>query len=70
LFEYRTIFCFETKQVLRLPNEKSQIELIRELCKTSKVKSLFAFGSVTRGDFNESSDHEVIPDEIYINISA
>ncbi len=40
--------------------DKSQIELIQELCKTSKVKSLFAFGSVTREDFNESSDIDLV----------
>jgi hypothetical protein len=42
--------------------DKSQIELIQELCKTSKVKSLFAFGSVTRDDFNESSDIDLVVD--------
>ena len=41
---------------------KAQIELIEELCKTSKVKSLFAFGSVTRDDFNESSDIDLLVD--------
>ena len=45
-----------------MPNEKSQIELIRELCKTIKLKPLFAFGSVTRGDFNESSDIDSVID--------
>ena len=42
--------------------DKPQIELIRELCKTSKVKSLLAFGSVTRVDFNESSDIDLVVD--------
>lgn len=41
---------------------KHQIELIQVLCITSKVKSLFAFGSVTREDFNESSDIDMIVD--------
>jgi uncharacterized protein len=42
--------------------DKSQIELIQELCRTNKVKSLFAFGSVTRDDFNESSDVDLVVD--------
>ncbi|GAB2677472.1 nucleotidyltransferase domain-containing protein [Flavihumibacter cheonanensis] len=29
---------------------------IKQLCATHKVKKLFAFGSVLREDFNESSD--------------
>ena len=42
--------------------DKPQIELIQELCKTNKVKSLFAFGSVTRDDFHESSDIDLVVD--------
>ena len=42
--------------------DKSQIEMIQELCKTNKVKSLFAFGSVTRDGFNESSDIDLVVD--------
>jgi len=47
---------------LSMKIDRSQIELIQELCKTSKVKSLFAFGSVTRDDFNESSDIDLVVD--------
>ena len=42
--------------------EKTQIDKIQKLCKANKVKSLFAFGSVTREDFNESSDIDLIVD--------
>jgi predicted nucleotidyltransferase len=42
--------------------EKEKIEEISKLCKTSKVKSLFAFGSVTREDFNENSDVDLVVD--------
>lgn len=42
--------------------EKSKIELIQELCKTNQVKTLFAFGSVTREDFNENSDVDLVVD--------
>jgi len=38
------------------------LEKIQELCKQNKVKSLFAFGSVTRPDFNESSDIDLVVD--------
>ena len=39
-----------------------QSEELKNLCKTNKVKSLFAFGSVTRDDFNENSDIDLIVD--------
>lgn len=42
--------------------EKLKIDQIQELCKISKVKSLFAFGSVTRDDFNDSSDIDFVVD--------
>lgn len=42
--------------------EKSDIDKIQELCKENKVKSLFAFGSVTREDFNSSSDIDLVVD--------
>ena len=42
--------------------EKSKIELIQELCKTNQVKKLCAFGSVTREDFNENSDVDLVVD--------
>ncbi len=42
--------------------EEPKIKQIQELCKASKVKSLFAFGSVTRDDFTENSDIDLIVD--------
>lgn len=39
-----------------------KIAQIQRLCKASKVKSLFAFGSVVRDDFHESSDIDLIVD--------
>lgn len=60
--------------------EEPKIELIKELCKSNKVKSLFAFGSVTREDFNELSDIDLVVDidendpfsytDIYFNIKS
>lgn len=60
--------------------DKPEIELIQQLCKTSKVKSLFAFGSVTRGDFNDLSDVDLVVDfdekdpfkytDLYFNLKA
>jgi predicted nucleotidyltransferase len=46
-----------TKQI-----DKNQINKIQKLCKANKVKSLFAFGSVTREDFNASSDIDLVVD--------
>jgi predicted nucleotidyltransferase len=42
--------------------EDFKIAQIKELCKTNKVKSLFAFGSVLRDDFNENSDVDLVVD--------
>lgn len=42
--------------------EEPKIKQIQELCKANKVKTLFAFGSVTREDFNENSDIDLIVD--------
>lgn len=39
-----------------------QSEELKSLCKTNRVKSLFAFGSVTRDDFNEDSDIDLVVD--------
>jgi hypothetical protein len=36
--------------------EQTELQQIQSLCKENKVKSLFAFGSVTRVDFNDDSD--------------
>ena len=42
--------------------ERTDIEKIKELCKENKVKSLYAFGSVTRDDFNSQSDIDLVVD--------
>jgi uncharacterized protein len=53
---------------------------IKELCKSNKVKTLFAFGSVVRDDYNENSDIDLIVDidekdpfkytDIYFNLKT
>lgn len=60
--------------------EQFKIEQIQELCKTNKVKTLFAFGSVVRDDFDENSDVDFIVDidekdpfkytDIYFNLKS
>ncbi len=42
--------------------EESKISQIQKLCKENQVKSLFAFGSVTREDFHENSDVDLVVD--------
>ena len=42
--------------------EEIKLKQIQELCKINKVKSLFAFGSVLRSDFNDASDIDLIVD--------
>lgn len=42
--------------------EEAKIEQIQELCKSNRVKTLFAFGSVLRDDFNELSDVDLVVD--------
>jgi predicted nucleotidyltransferase len=42
--------------------EPSEVEKIKELCKENKVKSLYAFGSVTREDFSPQSDIDLVVD--------
>jgi len=37
-------------------------EEIASICKSNQVKSLFAFGSVLRNDFNEQSDIDLVVD--------
>lgn len=37
-------------------------EEIERICKSNQVKSLFAFGSVLRNDFNEHSDIDLVVD--------
>ena len=58
-----TIWKTEPRIVnLNMKIEEPKINQIKELCKSNKVKSLFAFGSVTREDFNESSDIDLVVD--------
>jgi hypothetical protein len=42
--------------------DEPKIEEIKLLCQQNKVKSLFAFGSVTRQDFNDLSDIDMVVD--------
>jgi predicted nucleotidyltransferase len=42
--------------------ENQKIKQIKELCKQHKVKTLFAFGSVTRDDFKADSDIDLVVD--------
>ena len=42
--------------------EETKLRQIEALCKNNKVKSLFAFGSVLRSDFNDASDIDLIVD--------
>lgn len=42
--------------------DNPKIELIKEICKNNKVKSLFAFGSVIRDDFEDTSDIDLLVD--------
>ncbi|WP_424585006.1 nucleotidyltransferase family protein [Tunicatimonas sp.] len=41
---------------------KQLINALIRLCKASRVKSLYAFGSVTRSDFSEHSDIDLVVD--------
>ncbi|MBK0384293.1 nucleotidyltransferase domain-containing protein [Pedobacter sp. SD-b] len=60
--------------------EQPKIDEIQELCKINKVKTLFAFGSVTRDDFNDTSDIDLLVDidekdpfiytDIYFNLKS
>lgn len=60
--------------------EASKIETIQTLCTEYKVKSLYAFGSVTRDDFNEHSDIDLVVDfdekdpfaytDLYLNLKS
>ena len=42
--------------------EEPKIRQLQELCEVGKVKSLYAFGSVIREDFNELSDIDLVVD--------
>ena len=42
--------------------QQLQSEEIESICKSNQVKSLFAFGSVLRNDFNEQSDIDLVVD--------
>jgi predicted nucleotidyltransferase len=41
---------------------KKHIDQIKALCDTNKVKTLFAFGSVTTGEFTTQSDIDLVVD--------
>lgn len=61
--EFNTVLMIKNKILhLNMHIEKPQIDKIQILCKENRVKSLFAFGSVTRDDFNSSSDIDLIVD--------
>jgi predicted nucleotidyltransferase len=47
---------------LSMKIEEPKIKIIKELCEENKVKTLYAFGSVTREDFSELSDIDLIVD--------
>jgi uncharacterized protein len=57
-----------------------KIKQIKELCEENNVKSLYAFGSVIRADFNEQSDIDLVVDfeekdpyrytDLYLNLKA
>lgn len=42
--------------------DKIKIDDVRQLCENNKVKSLFAFGSVTTDQFNKNSDVDLVVD--------
>ncbi len=42
--------------------QKLKNDEIEDICKINQVKSLFAFGSVLRSDFNEASDIDLVVD--------
>jgi predicted nucleotidyltransferase len=42
--------------------DEKKISQIKKLCELNKVKSLFAFGSVIRDDFNDCSDVDLVVD--------
>jgi predicted nucleotidyltransferase len=60
--------------------DEPKIREIKEICRILSVKSLFAFGSVTRNDFNEESDIDLVVDfdeidpfkytDLYFNLKA
>lgn len=42
--------------------QQLQSKEMESICKSNRVKSLFAFGSVLRNDFNEQSDIDLVVD--------
>ena len=44
------------------PIFKNQLNVIKDLCKQYKVKSLYSFGSVNTSTFNEKSDIDLLID--------
>ena len=41
---------------------QTHINELKKLCRLNQVKSLYAFGSVTRDDFDEDSDIDLVVD--------
>jgi len=42
--------------------DEPNLKEIQKLCKSNRVKSLFAFGSVVREDYNDESDIDLVVD--------
>jgi|SRR5690606_12123206 len=49
-------------KTINMKLDEKHIFEIKRLCKLNKVKSLSAFGSVTREDFNDNSDIDLVVD--------
>lgn len=47
---------------------ESHIKAITNLCKTHKVKSLYAFGSVLTDKFNNESDIDLVVDFLQLDV--
>lgn len=41
---------------------KQRIDALKKLCQRNQVKSLYAFGSATRDDFDDHSDIDLVVD--------
>jgi len=74
------LFCVTFLLNLDMHIDNPKIDQIRELCKENRVKTLFAFGSVTRDDFNADSDIDLVVDfeekdpfiysDLYLNLKS
>ena len=51
------LVIFDTMKI-----EQKQLDEIIQLCASNRVRSLSAFGSVTREDFNDQSDIDLLVD--------